>query len=240
MATALLIASLPVAVLAAPTEGWYNGHYCYYNGNKYYYVDDDGCTYICDPQPDWKDDRKDEHKHEHHRDRDNCNDWNYWNNNNNNWNNNWSNYNYGGYNYYGGILDVYDGSTEDQAVVLARIMNIYAHGVASQTAQAGVGWAVMNSVDASGRGANVCTVAGNFNYDYNGNVTDDFGRSLLPLARDIIFRWKAGRCGVASNGRVVPGGYYYVISAGNNVAITTGPNGSGSVWNFSYRTPYAS
>ena len=245
MAIALLIASLPVAVLAAPTEGWYNGHYCYYNGDKYYYVGNDGCTYICDPQPDWKNDHKDDHRYNN-----NCNNYNWnnnWNNNcNNNWNNNWNSwnynnsYNYGSYNYYGGVLDIYDGSTEDQAVVLARIINIYAHGVASQTAQAGVGWAVMNSVDASGKGASVCTVAGNFRYDYNGNITDDFGRSLLPLARDIIFRWKAGRAGIGSNGRVVPGGYCYVVSTGNNIAITTAPNGGGGIWNFSYRTPYGS
>lgn len=229
LAAALIITSMPVAAIAAPTEGWYNGHYCYYNGDKYYYVGNDGCTYICDPQPDWKNDRRDDCKHEHKRNWNDCNNWNYWSNNG-----------FNNYNYYGGILDVYDGSTEDQAVVLARIINIYAHGVASQTAQAGVGWAVMNSVDASGKGANVCTVAGNFGYDYNGNITDDFGRSLLPLARDIIFRWKAGRAGIASNGRVVPGGYYYVISANNSIAIATALNGGGGIWNFSYKTPYDS
>lgn len=228
---ALLVANLSVVAIAAPTEGWYNGHYCYWNGSKYYYVGNDGCTYICDPQPDWNNNDRKDHKND-------CN-WNYW-NNNCNWNNN-NNYNNGfnNYNFYGGILDVYDGSTEDQAMVLARIMNIYAHSVASQTAQAGVGWAVMNSVDASGKGANVCTVAGNFNYDYNTNITDNYGRSLLPLARDILLRWKAGRAGIANNGRVVPGGYYYVLSTGNAITITTGPNGSGNVWNFSYKTPYA-
>lgn len=200
---------------------------------------------------DWKawNDYWDE-RYRQERERNSCNrHYNYtnnyscpnWNNYNYNYGYNYNNaYNtYSGYNYYGGILDIYDGSTEDQAMVLARIINIYAHGVASQTAQAGVGWAVMNSVDASGKGANVCTVAGNFNYDYNANITDDYGRSLLPLARDILLRWKAGRAGIANNGRVVPGGYYYVLSAGNAIAITTGPNGSGSVWNFSYKTPYA-
>lgn len=235
---ALVVASVPLIAFAAPTEGWYNGHYCYYNGSKYYYVGDDGCTYICDPQPDWKNDNKDYKK--------GCDNYNWnnnWNWNNNNWNNcNWNNnYNngYNNYNYYGGILDVYDGSTEDQATVLARIINIYAHGVASQTAQAAVGWSVLNSADASGRGANVCTVAGNFCYDYNANLTDDFGRNLLPLARDLIFRWKAGRAGVSNNGRVLPGNYYYVVSTGTMVALSTGPNGTGSVWNFSYKTPYA-
>lgn len=199
-------------------EGWYNGRYYYYNGDNYYYVADDGCTYTCDKPP-------------------------YFDNNNNCSNNcppnnNYYNYNYNGYNFYGGILDVYDGSTEDQATVLARIINIYAHGVASQTAQAAVGWAVMNSVDASGRGANVCTVAGNFNYDYNGNVTDDFGRSLLPLARDILFRWKAGRAGCGSNGRVLPGGYFYVTSTGGAVAFGSNPNEARAVTSFGYASPY--
>ena len=98
----------------------------------------------------------------------------------------------------------------------------------------------MNSVDASGRGVTVCDVAPNFGYDYNASTFDDFGRDLTPLARDIIFRWKAGRSGLSSNGRVVPSGYCYVVSTGNNIAVTTGPNGSGSVWNFSYITPYTS
>lgn len=234
VAIALLVTILPVAAYAAPTEGWYDGHYCYFNGDKYYYVGNDGCTYICNPQPNWNNNDHRDHKERYWND---CNNWNNWNNYNYNYNYNYNNA-FNNYNFYGGILDVYDGSTEDQATVLARIMNIYAHGVASQTAQASVGWSVMNSVDASGKGANVCTVAGNFGYDYNGNITDDFGRSLLPLARDIIFRWKAGRAGIAANGRVLPGGYYYVTSTGNAVSVTTGPNGSGTIWNYSYATPY--
>ncbi len=159
-------------------------------------------------------------------------------NKHNNQNNNY--YNYSSYNYYGGILDVYDASTEDQAATLARIIWIYAHGVASQSAQAAVGWAVMNSVDASGKGANVCTVAGNFNYDYGTNVVDNYGRSLLPLARDILFRWKAGRAGVSSNGRVLPSGYYYVTSTGTMVTFGSTPNETRAVQSFGYANPYGS
>lgn len=199
---------------------------------------------------DWEawDDYWDDYYSHHHREKDpyrHRDDWDrppedpYY----NDWCNyqNYLNYNnYSNYNFYAGILDVYDGSTEDQATVLARIINIYAHGVASQTAQAAVGWAVMNSVDASGRGANVCTVAGNFNYDYNGNVTDDFGRNLLPLARDILLRWKAGRAGCGSNGRVLPSGYYYVTSTGGAVAFGSTPNEVRTVQSFGYTTPYGS
>lgn len=148
--------------------------------------------------------------------------------------------NYSGYNFYAGILDVYDGSTEDQAAVLARIMAIYAHGTPSQTAQACVGWAVMNSVDASPRGTTICDVAPNFGYDYNALTIDDFGRDLTPLARDIIFRWKAGRAGISNNGRVLPSGYCYVWSNGSILTFRTTPNESGTPWNYSAATPYGS
>ena len=235
VATALLIVSIPTAAYAAPTEGWYNGHYCYFNGEKYYYVGNDGCTYICDPQPN-QGDLKSSYSTCNGNCNGNCNNWS----NVPRYDNNYNNNGYANYNYYNGILDIYDKSTEDQATVLARIMNIYAHGVSSQTTQAAVGWAVMNSVDASGKDANVYTVAGNFGYDNNNNVTDDFGRSLLPLARDIIFRWKAGRAGIANNGKILPGGYYYVTSTGSALSVTTGPNNTGTTWNFSYTTPYGS
>lgn len=150
-----------------------------------------------------------------------------------------TNYNgYSGYNFYGGILDVYDANTESQAAVLARIINIYAHGVASRAQQAAVGWAVVNSVDASGRGVNICTVAPNFHYDYGKNITDDYGRNLLPLARDIIFRWKAGKAGISNNGRVLPPGYYYVASNGSAVVFGSTPNETRTVQSFGYANPY--
>ena len=147
---------------------------------------------------------------------------------------------YSGYNFYAGVLNIYDSNTEDQAAVLARIMTIYAHGVASQTAQACVGWAVMNSVDASSAGTTVCDVASNFAYDYNALTIDDFGRDLTPLARDIIFRWKAGRAGISSNGRVLPSGYCYVWSTGSILTFRTTPNESSAAWNYSLPSPYGS
>lgn len=181
-------------------------------------------------------------------------DWNQYNpyyngncyNNNNNYRNNTSipgngynnYYNYWSYNYYGGVLDVYQPETEDQAVILAKIMYLYAHGVASQTQQAAVGWAVMNSIDDSGAGVNIGSIAPNFHYDASKPTRDDFGRDLMPLARDVIFRWKAGRAGVQDNGRVLPNGYDYVSSTGNTVSFSTTPGGYG--WGFSWRTPYSS
>ena len=146
-------------------------------------------------------------------------------------------YNYGSYNYYGGILDVYDAGTEGQAVILAKIIHLYGHGVASQTQQACVGWTVLNSVDASGGGVDIGAIAPNFHYNAAEATIDDFGRDLMPLARDIIFRWKAGRAGCSNNGRVLPLNYCYVTSTGSAVTFT---DGAGSMWNFSATTPYGS
>lgn len=182
----------------------------------------------CDHDWDW----------DHHRDYNNYNPYpNNYNYNNYNYNYNYSNYS--GYNFHSGILDVYDASTEDQAMVLARIMNFYGHGIKSQTTQAAIGWAVMNSVDIAGGRANVCTVAPNYYYDYSNNITDDFGRSLLPLARDVLLRWKAGRAGISDNGRVLPGGYWCIFSNGITATFgTDASSGSGSdISTFSYACP---
>ena len=207
-------------------EAWENYWDDYYDHHDYYPDED------CDE--DWDkywDNYWDEYWRKHHD--------KYHNNYNNYNNNNYQpNANYSGYNFYSGILDVYDASTENQATVLARIINIYAHGVSSRAQQAAVGWAVLNSVDASSRGVNICTVAPNFNYDYGNNVTDDYGRNLLPLARDIIFRWKAGRAGISNNGRVLPSGYYYVASTGSAVAFGSTPNEARSFQSFGYTSPY--
>ncbi|MBR3252653.1 hypothetical protein IKF84_01095 [Candidatus Saccharibacteria bacterium] len=157
----------------------------------------------------------------------------------NNPNYNYTYNNYSGYNFYGGIINAYDTATENQAVILAKIIYLYSHGVPSVTSQACVGWTVMNSIDASGGGVDIGTIAPNFHYDASLPTTDDFGRDLLPLARDVIFRWKAGRAGVTNNGRVLPGGYYYATSTGSAVTFTTAPGG-GTTWNYSYTTPYGS
>ena len=146
-------------------------------------------------------------------------------------------YNYWNYSYHSGVLDVYQPETEDQAVILAKIIWLYAHGVASQTQQAAVGWAVMNSIDDSTGAENIGSIASNFHYDASKPTVDDFGRDLMPLARDVIFRWKAGRAGISDNGRVLPNGYDYVTSNGIAVAFTQVINGV--PWNFAWGTPYA-
>lgn len=148
-------------------------------------------------------------------------------------------YDYRSYNYYNGVMDVYQPETEDQAVILAKIIYLYGHGVASQTQQAAIGWSVLNSVDDSGTGNNIGTVASNFYYDASKPTKDDFDRDLLPIARDVIFRWKAGRAGVTSNGRVLPNSYDYVWSTGSSVAFRNTPDESGYIWQFGWKTPYA-
>lgn len=192
---------------------WYNGHYVYQNSNGWYYIGDDGCMYYCDSPYQQN---------------------NYYTNANNNANG------YINYNYYGGVMNNYDANTEGQAQILAKIMYLYGHGVASQTQQACIAWAVVNSVDVSGSGVDIGTIAPNFHYDASKPTTDDFGRDLMPLARDVIFRWKAGKNGIGNNGRVLPSGYCWVWSTGSTVYFRNTANESGAVWNYSYTTPYGS
>lgn len=151
---------------------------------------------------------------------------------------NYSNYSYTGYNYYGGVLNMYVAETESQAVILAKIIHRYGYGVASQTQQAGIAWSVLNSVDASGYGATVNTVAGNFGYNAAEATTDNFGRDLIPLARDVLWRWRAEKNGISANGRVLPTGYNYVWSDGSTAWFRTTPNESGAIWGWGYASPY--
>lgn len=174
----------------------------------------------------WDDEKKSK-KDEHHSEN-SCDNPNY----------NYSYNNYSNYNYYSGIINAYDSGTEDQAIILAKIIYLYAHGISSQTQQACVAWSVMNSIDLSGGNVSVGTVAPNFHYDASYPTVDDFGRDLLPLARDVIHRWKAGRSGISNNGRVLPGGYCYIWSTGNSAIFRNTANETGVPWNFSYASPY--
>lgn len=199
--------------------GYYNGHAVYWNGSHYYYIGDDGCQYYCD---DYYRQPYQSYQQPYQQPQYNYNG-------------------YGNYNYYSGVIsNAYDANTEYQAQILAKIMYLYAHGVASQTQQACVGWAVMNSIDASGGGVDIGSIAPNFHYDSSKPTTDDFGRDLMPLARDVIFRWQAGRSGISNNGRVLPAGYCWVWSTGSTVYFRNTANESGAVWNYSYQTPYGS
>lgn len=198
------------------TPVWYNNHYIYWNGVNWYYIGEDGCTYYSDPPQNYY--------------YGNCTPAPATN----------TSYTYSGYNYYNGVLNAYDANSEGQAQILAKIIYLYGHGVASQTQQACVGWAVMNSIDASSGGVDIGAIAPNFHYDASKPTTDDFGRDLMPLARDIIFRWKAGRAGIGNNGRVLPGGYCWVWSTGSTVVFRNTPSEGGAIWNYSLQTPYGS
>ena len=146
-------------------------------------------------------------------------------------------YNFNSYNYYSGVLDVYDSGTESDAVILARIMHYYAHAYTDKRVLAAVGWAVLNSVDSYGGTASIASVAGNFQYNSNESTTNDAGQSLLPLARDVIFRWRAGKAGIVNNGRVLPSDYAWVWRDGNTVYVRRGSL-NGENWNYSQESPY--
>lgn len=210
-----------IRVYQAPVDVWYDGVHYLNIGDNWWYIASDGEPYPCErPRASY-----DENYNL------NGSYYNYYNNNSNYHNS------FYGTNFYGGVLNIYDGASEYQAQVLAKIINLYAHGVASQTQQACVGWTVMNSVDAS-PGNDIGSIAPLFHYDASRPTVDDFGRDLMPLARDIVYRWKAGRSGVQNNGRVLPQGYIYVWSTGNAVAFRTTGNESTPAWGYSLASPY--
>ena len=140
--------------------------------------------------------------------------------------------------YYNGIINAYDPNTEAQAEILAKLIHQYCHGIQSQTAQACMGWAVLNSLDASSNGVSFSAVAANFGYNPNEPSVDDYGRDLILLGRDLIYRWKAGKNGVSANGRVLPAGYCWAWSTGSVVVFRNTPNESGAIWNYSLASPY--
>lgn len=130
--------------------------------------------------------------------------------------------------------------TEEEVVMMAKVLWGEAGGVKSVTEQACVAWTVCNHVDEPSlcvRSIKAALITPGRFYGYrSGNpVTEE----LLWLARDVLERWTMERLGYTGPGRVLPSDYIYFSGDGQHNYFRNAYRG-GVTWDYSLPSPYES
>lgn len=126
--------------------------------------------------------------------------------------------------------------TEDEVVMVAKVLYDECRGVTSDTEKACVVWAICNRVDA-GYGetiSQVVTAKGQFAYRSNAPVLDE----LYELAEDVLHRWNLERNGEDDVGRVLPCDYYWYSGDGKHNYFRNDYQGYAQFWDYSLDSPY--
>ena len=143
--------------------------------------------------------------------------------------------------FMNGIIDVCDPEYEPMAIYMAKTMYLEVRGVWSETEQACVAWTILNRVDDPRFESNivfVVTAPNQFAYSKDAPTVDDYGRDLVKLAQDVIYRWKQEKLGNTAVGRVLPREYVYFSGDGNHNNFCKSFY-YGSNWDYSLVSPYA-
>ncbi len=130
--------------------------------------------------------------------------------------------------------------TEDEVIMLAKLLYRECRGIPSDTEKACVAWCVCNRVDSGEFGGNtvaaVITVPNQFAYRSNTPVVDE----LYEIAGDVLRRWNAERNGKPPDGRVLPKEFTYFSGDGRHNYFRNKYRGDYSVWDYSLPSPYES
>lgn len=130
--------------------------------------------------------------------------------------------------------------TEEEVVMMAKLLYRECGGIPSDTEKACVAWCVCNRVDSDEFDGDTITyvmIAPNqFAYISDTPVRDD----LYDLALDVLSRWNAERNGEVSVGRVLPKDYTYFHGDGSHNHFRNAYKGNYSTWDYSLPSPYES
>lgn len=130
--------------------------------------------------------------------------------------------------------------TENEVVMMAKLLYRECRGIPSDTEKACVAWTVCNRVDderfVGYTITEIMTAPNQFAYYYNTPVTDE----LYWLAQDVLARWNAERNGEVSVGRVLPKDYTHYTGDGVHNYFRNAYKGNYSIWNYSLPSPYES
>lgn len=130
--------------------------------------------------------------------------------------------------------------TEEEVVMMAKVLYLECRGVPSDTEKACVAWTVCNRVGLDKfKGdtiSEIITAPGQFAYSYNTPVTDE----LYALSLDVLQRWNAERNGEVYVGRVLPKDYTYYSGDGVHNYFRNNYDGGYSIWDYSLQSPYES
>lgn len=128
--------------------------------------------------------------------------------------------------------------TEDEVIMVAKVLYDECRGVNSDTEKACVVWTICNRVDA-GYGSTiteVVTAKNQFAYRRNAPVLDE----LYALAEDVLVRWNSERNGALNVGRVLPEDYMWYSGDGQRNYFRNHYNAAYGYWDYSTESPYES
>lgn len=128
--------------------------------------------------------------------------------------------------------------TEEEVVMVAKVLYDECRGVASDTEKACVVWTICNRVDA-GYGetiTHVVAASGQFAYRSCAPVLDN----LYALAEDVLIRWNHEKNGVLNVGRVLPKDYLWYSGDGHHNHFRNDYYAAYGYWNYPIESPYGS
>lgn len=127
--------------------------------------------------------------------------------------------------------------TDEEVIVLAKMLWGEARGVSSDAEKAACVWCVLNRVD-HGYGDITAVVTAPYQFVgyQEGNPVDD---ELITLCIDVLSRWYAEKDGQTEVGRVLPSKYLFFSGDGKRNHFRTDYK-NGTVWDWSLPSPYES
>lgn len=127
--------------------------------------------------------------------------------------------------------------TEEEVIVLAKMVWGEARGVPSDTEKAACVWCALNRVD-QGYGSIVMVVTAPYQFVgyHEDNPVED---TLKSLCENVLARWYAEKDGRADVGRVLPSDYLWFSGDGRRNHFRNAYRG-GDRWDWSLPSPYES
>lgn len=136
--------------------------------------------------------------------------------------------------------------TQNDAVMMAKVMFCESRGIKSKTEIACIGWTILNRVD-SGQSQFKKSIAGNitapgpqFAYNASASTRSDYGYDLVALSTDVLNRWSREKVGEQNVGRVLPRHYFWYGGNGKHNYFRTTYKVTGVYWRYSLPSPYES
>lgn len=130
--------------------------------------------------------------------------------------------------------------TEDDVVMIAKVLYTECRGESSITEQACVAWTILNRVDGTEGNTirSVVTQPNQFAYKSDVPVWDN----LYWLANDVLERWNLEKNGETEVGRVLPKDYRWFVAdkGGLGNVFRNSYSGDYMIWDFSLSSPYES
>ena len=141
--------------------------------------------------------------------------------------------------WYNGTLNLSNKDWEGHAEILARLITDYAGSYTDKNVRAAVAWTVLNSFDSWQGQKSFEDVVKDFGYDKKTSFKDKSGNDNRAIARDVLIRWLAEKCGYTDVGRVIPANYTFLYTENDICHFRChGLKDKTDEWNFSFTSPY--